>query len=229
MKLIIYHGKQGTGKTNQLLSAADTILHPGLETRMIVRERLIVTSHQLKYRFIDEFNFETDLNLIDPSECDTLNISTQNLPENYIEILHNRFGSAVEIFRVRETMFPICNYLSEFHGKIVADDLDGRRAVFQSRDEAIRILSSKVTPIEVGKTIEKTITVNLVAFSSAVVLMICHRFYYANKNNRLSTAWCLSGAKLFGTEHEDEIKKAEKSIAAKGKKSKRVYVSIVNP
>jgi len=82
-------------------------------------------------------------------------------------------------------------------------------------------------PIEVGIEVKVPGPVYLRAYSSAIALMIGFRFFYAYKNNRLSTAWCLAGAKLFGAQHEDKIEKAEKAIAAKGKKSRRVYVTII--
>jgi len=82
-------------------------------------------------------------------------------------------------------------------------------------------------PIEVGEEVEITVTVCLRAYSSAIALMIGYRFFYAYKNNRLSTAWCLAGGKLFSTGHMEELEKAEKAIAEKGKKSRRVYVTII--
>jgi len=82
-------------------------------------------------------------------------------------------------------------------------------------------------PIEVGKEVELTLPVCLRAYSSAIALMIGYRFFYAYKNNRLSTAWCLAGGKLFGTGQIEELEKAEKAIAEKGKKSRRVYVTII--
>jgi len=82
-------------------------------------------------------------------------------------------------------------------------------------------------PIEVGVEVELNLTVCLRAYSSAVALMIGYRFFHACKNNRLSTAWCLAGGKLFSTGHIEELEKAEKAIAAKGKKSRRVYVTII--
>ena len=52
---------------------------------------------------------------------------------------------------------------------------------------------------------------------SAIILMIGHRYFHGfSKRRRLTTAWSLAGAKLFGTWDIQGIEKAERTLAAKG-------------
>jgi len=54
--------------------------------------------------------------------------------------------------------------------------------------------------------------------TTAYVLMIGDRYYYSHKNNRLSTAHYLGGAKLFGCYDTEAFKKIEKMSVARSKK-----------
>jgi hypothetical protein len=61
--------------------------------------------------------------------------------------------------------------------------------------------------------------------TSAIVIEIEGRFFCGvGKNGRIKTAWSLAGAMLFGPWRENEIRAAEDTLKAKGKKPKRMVV-----
>ncbi len=149
MKLIIYHGKQGTGKTTQLEVAA--YYNAGdCDVQQIIKERLVVTNHGQRSQYIDEFNFKTDLKLIDPTACDWIFIATQNLPKDYGKKIFKKFGMEVDVFAVRETMFPLCNYMFEEIDGVIAD-FGAMSEHYYTREDLIKKLSinpSKEVTIE---------------------------------------------------------------------------------
>lgn len=67
--------------------------------------------------------------------------------------------------------------------------------------------------------------------TTAYVLMIGDRYFYSRKNNRLSTACYLGGAKLFGCYDPDVFQKIEKMAVSRGKKFKiaRVCLMLYHP
>lgn len=60
----------------------------------------------------------------------------------------------------------------------------------------------------------------------AIAIAIGDRFYKGFKNKRIQTAHSLAGAKLFGWNNEDSIKKAESILQTKGYKYKRMAVEL---
>ena len=61
----------------------------------------------------------------------------------------------------------------------------------------------------------------------AIVLLVGSRFYSGrSKSGRLSTAWSLAGAKLFGEWDVSGIEQAERLIAQRRKPHKRIVVRI---
>lgn len=141
MKLIIYHGKQGTGKTTLLEVAASNCAEGNCDSQRIIQDHIVLTHFGAECQFMDEFNFDTDLELIDPRKCDWLSIATQKLPDQYEKLIFNKFGMYVDIYEVRETMFPLCNYVSVVNEKFVAD-FGAISSVFDTREEMIKELSS---------------------------------------------------------------------------------------
>lgn len=53
-------------------------------------------------------------------------------------------------------------------------------------------------------------------YNKAKVIQVGNRFFNSYKKNRICTAWCLAGAKLFGIYDDQEINKAVDVLKQKG-------------
>ena len=62
--------------------------------------------------------------------------------------------------------------------------------------------------------------------NEAIVLKVGNRFYVETGKKRISTAWSLAGATLYGAWREDDIHKAEMKLYKKGYTSERLTVRI---
>ena len=63
---------------------------------------------------------------------------------------------------------------------------------------------------------------------TAIVLMVNDRYYYKHTKKRISTAWCLAGAKLFMPHVNLNIilQEAESELKSKGYNPKRMRVTL---
>ena len=62
---------------------------------------------------------------------------------------------------------------------------------------------------------------------TAIVLMVNDRYYYKHTKKRISTAWCLAGAKLFMPSGDlNKIIDAEEALKSKGYKPQRMSVTL---
>jgi len=136
MKIIIYHGKPGTGKTTQLVTAAMKFSKDYNEALKIVQGRKILMRDGEQYMFIDEFTSD-DFKLIDEFNTDWLYIGTQY--PYFAQFFEKTFASA-SIWAERETLFPLCNYMDRDEFKYIAD-FGAITFNFNSREELITELS----------------------------------------------------------------------------------------
>lgn len=115
IKIIIYTGKKGSGKTTQL---AAHLYSDMASNRKIVAERHILKSDCQKFLAWDDVDFKKDLAKI-PDGIDWLYLSAETLPKNYKKLIYKRFKE--DVYDVRECMFPLCNYINKEGGLYYAD------------------------------------------------------------------------------------------------------------
>ena len=115
IKIIIYTGKKGSGKTTQL---ATHLYGDMASKRKIVAERQIMESDGQKFLAWDDIDFKKDLAKI-PDGIDWLYLSAETLPKNYKKQIYKRFKE--DVYDVRECMFPLCNYINKEGGLYYAD------------------------------------------------------------------------------------------------------------
>ena len=136
MKIIIYHGKPGTGKTTQLITAAMKFAADYNEALKIVQGRKILMRDGEQYMFIDEFTAD-DFKLIDEFNTDWLYIGTQYA--YFAQFFEKTFASA-SIWAERETLFPLCNFMERGEFQYIAD-FGAISRNFSSREELVSELS----------------------------------------------------------------------------------------
>ena len=117
MRIIIYHGKQGTGKTTLLTSEALRFANSFAEAQKIVSDRKILKGDKGKFLIIDECTI-SDLDTVNEFEVDWLYLGFQELPD--IEKIENKFKVST-VLDIRETMFPFCNYINSDGHSYYAD------------------------------------------------------------------------------------------------------------
>lgn len=148
MKIIIYHGKQGTGKTTQLACAALCCTAKFNDAISIVKARKIVEVDSQKYLFVDEFKIN-DLPLIDDQTIDWVYIAISDTA--HLKVIESYFSGAPDIHEVRETMFPFCHYITLEENKYSAY-FGAYRVICDTYDELIGELTEPSREIEVEIT-----------------------------------------------------------------------------
>jgi len=109
LKIIIYHGLKGSGKTTQLA----TLLGSDIESsKKVIAERVVLKTEYGNILHYDDCDLKKDLLNIPTTGIDWLYLSTEKLPGNYRKLIWNYFGE--KVYDVRECMFPLCNYIYKY-------------------------------------------------------------------------------------------------------------------
>jgi hypothetical protein len=137
MKIIIYHGKQGTGKTTLLTSEALRFANSFAEAQKIVSDRKILNGDTGKFLIIDECTIN-DLDTVNEFEVDWLYLGFQELPS--IEDIENKFKVST-VLDVRETMFPFCKYVNFDGSGLYYADFGGYYLEDKSYEDLIKEIS----------------------------------------------------------------------------------------
>jgi hypothetical protein len=139
LKIVIYHGIKGSGKTMQLTSRLASLFPGGFESaKNLLTKRLVLktdTDHILCY---DDCDLKNDLININTTGIDWLYISTEKLPKYYRKLIWNYFGE--EVYDVRECMFPLCHYIFKYNKKYYAE-MGGIQFLDYSRKKVIDRIS----------------------------------------------------------------------------------------
>jgi hypothetical protein len=145
MRIIIFHGKKGSGKTTELSSIALCIssIKSFKQAKKAINHPHIIIDKYDNYYFWDDFSFDTDADKL--PELLSLNISglylsTSQLPDDYEAVIHKYLGDVSDL-NVRETMWPLCNYISIYDNKYYAD-FGGISHIYDSRTELIDAISN---------------------------------------------------------------------------------------